>query len=179
MTCAACGSVLAQDVRFCPHCGAPVASPPPGYNYQPGPPPPYTRVARNLQPLGILWLVYAGLRTMTGLLGVVFLHGLFGVRHYNYSGLGSGWGPFGSSWLAALWPMALGTLLISVGVSVLVGCALLTRQSWARVLAIIFGIIALIHFPLGTALGIYTLWVLVPRASGEEYDALAYFHRQG
>jgi hypothetical protein len=39
--------------------------------------------------------------------------------------------------------------------------------------AIIAAIFALIKFPLGTALGIYTLWVLAPGASGLEYDAIA------
>jgi hypothetical protein len=39
--------------------------------------------------------------------------------------------------------------------------------------AIIAAILALIKFPFGTALGIYTLWVLAPGASGLEYDAIA------
>ena len=29
-------------------------------------------------------------------------------------------------------------------------------------------------FPLGTALGIYTLWVLLPEESGAEYDRLTH-----
>jgi hypothetical protein len=37
------------------------------------------------------------------------------------------------------------------------------------VVAIVFGCIALIHFPFGTALGIYTLWVLLPAESEQEY----------
>jgi hypothetical protein len=133
--------------------------------------------------LGILWLVYAGLRALTGLLGMVFLHGIFGSHSNNGWAYGWGsfghtaWGPFSHVWMA-FWPLAFSSILIGAGIAVLVGCALLTRQSWARVLAIIFGIIALIHFPLGTALGIYTLWVLVPRASGEEYAALAYFRHR-
>jgi ABC-type glycerol-3-phosphate transport system permease component len=77
-------------------------------------------------------------------------------------------------WLDSLWPMALFSIMMSVGCTVLTGYALLTRQPWGRVLAIIFAIFALIHFPLGTALGIYTLWVLAPRYSGDEYTALAY-----
>jgi hypothetical protein len=31
----------------------------------------------------------------------------------------------------------------------------------------------LVKIPFGTALGIYTLWVLAPMASGMEYDAIA------
>jgi hypothetical protein len=40
------------------------------------------------------------------------------------------------------------------------------------VLAIIFGILALFHPLLGTALGIYTLYVMAPSLSGAEYDAM-------
>ena len=86
-----------------------------------------------------------------------------------------GWSPFGRMWLDGLWPMASFSLMVNVGCILLTGYALLTRQPWGRVLAIIFGVIALIHFPLGTALGIYTLWVLAPRTSGDQYAAaLAY-----
>jgi ABC-type glycerol-3-phosphate transport system permease component len=134
---------------------------------------PYDRVSRNIQILGALWLVFAGLRAVTGLFGVLFLHGLFG-SHFGHSDFNLGWSPFGSMWLASLWPIALFSLIISVGCAVLTGYALLTRQPWGRVLAIVFGILALIHLPLGTALGIYTLWVLAPRLSGDEYASLAY-----
>jgi hypothetical protein len=41
------------------------------------------------------------------------------------------------------------------------------------VLAIVFGIIALLKIPFGTALGIYTLWVLAPSAGGLEWQELS------
>jgi hypothetical protein len=175
MNCSACGNTLAPDARFCPRCGAHTLVTP-----QPGPPYPVTpvilsdnRVARNIHGLGILWLVYAGMRVFSGLFGVMILHGLFG-SHFGNSDFNLGWSPFGSMWLASLWPMALFSLLTSVCCILLTGYALLTRQPWGRVLAIVFGVLALIHLPLGTALGIYTLWVLAPRESGDEYAALAY-----
>ena len=40
------------------------------------------------------------------------------------------------------------------------GWGLLRRASWARVLVLILGCINLLNFTFGTALGIYTLWVL-------------------
>jgi ABC-type glycerol-3-phosphate transport system permease component len=110
------------------------------------------------------------------LVGVLFLHGLFG-SHFGHSDFNLGWSPFGRVWMDSLWPMALFSLIVSVGCIVLTGYALLTRQPWGRVLAIIFGVIALIHFPLGTAVGTYTLWVLAPRLSGDQYAALAYAQR--
>lgn len=41
------------------------------------------------------------------------------------------------------------------------GFGLLKFRPWARVLAIILGVLNILSFPLGTALAIYTLWVLL------------------
>jgi hypothetical protein len=54
-----------------------------------------------------------------------------------------------------------------------VGISLLARKPWGRVLGIVVAILSLVKFPVGTALGIYTLWVLAPAESGLEYDAIA------
>lgn len=43
---------------------------------------------------------------------------------------------------------------------IVIGWGLLNYKGWARILGIIFGIINLINFPIGTAIGIYSLWVL-------------------
>jgi len=50
---------------------------------------------------------------------------------------------------------------------------LLQRENWARIFALVMGFIALLNVPLGTALGVYTLWVLLPSQSDDEYQALA------
>ena len=44
--------------------------------------------------------------------------------------------------------------------SVVGGIGLLLKKGWARILVIIVSIIYLLAFPLGTALGVYGLWVL-------------------
>jgi hypothetical protein len=67
----------------------------------------------------------------------------------------------------------LGILLGFFGILHLVlAWGLFERQPWARALGLALGILALIRFPLGTALGIYTLWVLAPEQSSREYDRL-------
>jgi hypothetical protein len=38
---------------------------------------------------------------------------------------------------------------------------LLRRKNWGRILAIIVGVLDLANFPIGTAIGIYSLWVLL------------------
>jgi hypothetical protein len=131
------------------------------------------RVSRNLHTLGTLWLCYAALRFLAGIFGLLFLHGILG-RHFGHSDFNFGWSPFGRMWMDSLWPIAMFSIMMSVGCTLLTGYALVTRQPWGRILAIVFGIFALFHFPLGTALGIYTLWVLGPRICGDEYAAIAY-----
>ena len=49
------------------------------------------------------------------------------------------------------------------------GIGLLKGKSWGRMLAMIVGLFHLFNFPLGTALGAYTLWVLL------QGSAAAYF----
>lgn len=44
--------------------------------------------------------------------------------------------------------------------SIFGGYGLLKRKEWARVLIIVLSFIDLLSFPFGTALGIYSLWVL-------------------
>ena len=63
--------------------------------------------------------------------------------------------------------------LVIAGVGIAAGSGLLMRQSWARMLTIVFGAISLIDIPLGTALGIYTLWVLLPAESEQEYRTMS------
>ena len=67
-------------------------------------------------------------------------------------------------------PSARDSILASIGALcfflpgviayVLAGYGLLKYKSWARILAIILAILNLILFPIGTALGIYTLVIM-------------------
>ena len=43
--------------------------------------------------------------------------------------------------------------------SIIAGIGLLYKQPWAMILALILGCFKLFSFPIGTALGIYTIWV--------------------
>jgi hypothetical protein len=44
---------------------------------------------------------------------------------------------------------------------IIAGIGLLKRRSWARILILILSCIDLIEIPFGTALGVYSLWVLL------------------
>jgi len=50
--------------------------------------------------------------------------------------------------------------LISVP-GIIGGIGILKRKSWARILVMILGFLNLLNIPIGTAVGIYTIWVLM------------------
>ena len=49
--------------------------------------------------------------------------------------------------------------------SIIAGLGLQRRKNWARILTIILSVLNLLNFPLGTALGGYSLWVLLNEQS--------------
>jgi hypothetical protein len=60
----------------------------------------------------------------------------------------------------------VGGLVVLVSVpGVVAGIGLLSFKSWARILAIILSILNLPGFPIGTLLGIYSLWALLDSES--------------
>ncbi len=185
MVCQSCGSPVAPDVHFCPKCGAQVGvaaavnpgscPPPPVYpSVYAGRPP---RVQRNLQMLGILWCVFGVFRVVSGLIGIFVMHQ---VAEHRFDAYGNGWARhthtyvlFWPHWMAAFLPLIAVITAVGAILAFITGYALLTRQSWGRVLAIVVAVLSLLKFPIGTALGIYTLWVLAPSTSGVEYDTIA------
>jgi len=176
MVCHACGAPVADGVHFCTKCGAQVVAAQPMYAAYPPPAVPMfvSRVQRHLQTLGILWCVFAAYRILGGLMG------MFALRMFTMRGFGADWpfnnhyhGGFGPQWMSALLPFIAIYTVAMAALAVLVGYSLLTRRPWGRTLAVIVGVLTLFKPLLGTALGIYTLWVLAPGASGLEYDAIA------
>lgn len=58
--------------------------------------------------------------------------------------------------------VSLGSFLIFVSIPGLIaGVGLLKHKNWARILTLIISAIDLLNIPFGTALGIYSIWVLV------------------
>jgi len=174
MVCQMCGTSVAEGLHFCSKCGAQVVAAQPVYQ-QPPPMPMYVpRVQRHLQTLGFLWCAFGAYRIIGGLIGMAVL------RVITLRGFGGDWpfgnhyhGGFGPEWMGSLLPfIALYTIVVSA-LALFVGFSLLTRRPWGRVLAIVVGILTLLKPILGTALGIYTLWVMAPATSGFEYDAIA------
>lgn len=72
----------------------------------------------------------------------------------------------------ALWGLVAVLLLaLLAGGAIGAGAGLLSRQAWARPLALVVTVASLVLFPFGTAYGIYGLWVLTRDGVEEELDA--------
>ncbi len=52
----------------------------------------------------------------------------------------------------------------------LAGYGILKRRPWSRVLGIVVGTLDLPLFPIGTVIGVYTLWVLLDREALDYFD---------
>ena len=77
-------------------------------------------------------------------------------------------------WVLTLVGTTVGLLMAALGLpGVIAGYGLLTRKPWARILAIVVGILNLVNVPVGTAIGLYTLWVLTQPAATEYFTAPA------
>jgi hypothetical protein len=137
-------------------------------------PPMYVpRVQQHVQTLGIMWCVFGAYRVLTGIIGAMFL---FGMSRPGFLGSFGGHGDFPmipAAWMGAVASLVVVISLIFAALSFAVGFALMNRKPWGRTLAIVAAILQLIKIPFGTALGIYTLWVLIPAASSAEYEAIA------
>jgi hypothetical protein len=84
-------------------------------------------------------------------------------------------GPAGASaWLRPFLSVIALVIAAKAAVGFLTGWGLLHREPWARMLTIVLAFLALFHVPFGTALGIYTLWVLLPAESDAEYREQAH-----
>ncbi len=53
------------------------------------------------------------------------------------------------------------------------GIGLLKRKEWARILVLILGFLNLLNFPLGTLLGVYTIWALMKEEATEYFRSYA------
>jgi hypothetical protein len=156
MFCARCGTQLQPDLPACPQCGRRIGDPVSAIAQ--------SRLERHLHTLSILWMAIGGLFFIPGVVLMIIGSSVHFVLHDREF--------FG----AALGPLIMyvigGSLLIMAAGGVCVGLGLKQRRPWARAAALILGVLAIFHPPLGTALGIYTLWVLLADEGGDEYRYL-------
>lgn len=177
MYCDRCGTSLSPTSRFCSSCGKQVVEgtisgssmfdagfQEPGRLCYGG----EDRVRRNIHRLATLWLVNGVLR----LLLVLWLYGAGRVYPFPHFGPMRMWMfPF---WQSAAWDSILLILGLFGVAHLFLAWGLYERHPWARYLGLVLGFFALVRVPFGTALGIYTIWVLLPESSSREYERLAH-----
>jgi hypothetical protein len=128
-----------------------------------------SRVRDHIRLVGILWVAYSSLHVVAGVAMLVVAQTLFGrIIH-----IPNGPPPEMTMWLRPLISFFGWLILAKAAAGFLAGWGLLQKEEWARIVALVVGFISLLSVPLGTALGIYTLWVLLPSQSDDEYKALA------
>jgi hypothetical protein len=183
MYCDGCGAPITSGGQYCSKCGKAILPGGTGqargqfigqgggtagaYNAGDG------RVRRNLRTVAMLWMI-SGILRLTGIAWMM----IFGTMIFpSMRNWGGGAWPFGGRWglgfpfVGGLFSVAIFLGLFGV-LHLILAWGLFERQPWARILGLVIGFLALVRFPLGTALGIYTLWVLLPESSGREYDRM-------
>lgn len=172
MFCSACGGTLVPGQAFCPQCGRPVAAgataspiPPaavPGFQFE------LNNFAGKIRALSVVWFIYGGLSLVLGFVGLAFANAMFHGRF--------GWwmhGPMPPMWLGpAILHLAWVMIIVRTGLALIAGWGLMERAPWGRIVAIVAAIVNLIKFPFGTALGIWTLVMLVGYRNSTLYDQL-------
>ena len=152
MYCVRCGTVLQQGQAFCAGCGN-TAGPVPLM-------PVRSRLAGHMRLLAILWFAHSAFRLIPGIAIILMF--------------GSGFIPPGMPEFVIPIVQTVGFLFIGfAAIGLIVGWGLLERQPWARTLALVLAVIGLFEPPFGTALGVYTFWVLLPAKSEEEFRQTA------
>lgn len=155
MYCVSCGAALRPGEAFCGSCGRATAPARPAA--------PANRVSSNRRLLGILWLAISALRLVPGIVLLVIFGG---------GGPLPGDFPNLPVFVLGIIQIAAYCFLAFATFGLLAGWGLLTSEPWSRMLAIVLGFLNLIEVPFGTALGIYTLWVLLPAESEAEFRQL-------
>jgi len=126
------------------------------------------RVQGHVHLLGIMWLAFSAFNAVGGVVLYILANTLF--AHLHEMGAPPE-APVG--FLRPLVSVIGIFILAKAAVGFIAGWGLLQREPWARVVALVLAFISLFHIPFGTAIGVYTMWVLLPGQSQQEYDALA------
>jgi len=157
MFCDGCGAAVQPGQAFCSKCGKRFPAPVTEMQQRPG------RVQRHVHLLAIFWFAISAFNAMIGAVLYILANTLLA------PGGSAGAPPF-------LRPLLSVVAIIVLGGSALgfsAGWGLMHHEPWARVLTLVLAFLVLfINIPVGTAVGVYTMWVLLPGESEQEYEAL-------
>jgi hypothetical protein len=168
--CEQCGKQLDDTARFCGACGKSTAS---GAIREIPLPAASESLRGQVRVLGILWAIYSPFRMLLAVGNVVFMRALLPMfikmapQDANFD-------------FAPIFRMMSGFYVFTAVFAVAAGAlgiwaawALLRHEKSGRTLALIIAFVSLISIPFGTALGVYTLVVLLPKTADVTYKQLA------
>jgi hypothetical protein len=161
MFCDGCGAAVQPGQAFCGRCGKQIVGPVSPVYPMPG------RVKQHILLLGILWFAMSALNAVAGLILLVVSDALIPRLHQMGAPQ-----EMPTSFLSTLLSIIGVIVLAKAACGFLAGWGLTQREGWARVLALVLAFISLFNIPFGTALGVYTMWVLLPGQSQQEYDEI-------
>ena len=167
MFCDRCGNALEPGQAFCSKCGKQVVGQIPAGQIPAAPAYP-GRVQQHVHLLAILWFALSALNALGGIFLVILGTTLF--PHLREMKDVPPDLPVG--FFSALFSTIGILILAKAAVGFIAGRGLLHYDSWGRVIALVLAFISLVNIPFGLAIGIYTLWVLLPAPSQQEYDSL-------
>jgi len=153
MYCVRCGKTMTESEAFCSACGKRVRDIPLM--------PTQGRIGGHVRLLGIFWIALSAFRIVPAIVLTAILNA------------SPDFPPGAPEFVHAILEVVAAFLFVGGAVGILAGVGLLNRASWARMLAIILGCVGLVDMPFGTALGAYTLWVLLPAQSEQEYQQIS------
>ena len=161
MFCDGCGAEVQPGQPFCSRCGKQIVGS--VISMQPS----RSRVQQHIHLVGILWLAISALNVVGGVVLYILANTLFAHMH----DLGAPEAP--TAFLRPLLSVVAILILAKAAFGFMAGWGLLKREPWARILTLVLAFLALVNVPFGTALGVYTLWVLLPGTAEHDYEALA------
>jgi hypothetical protein len=116
-------------------------------------------MASHVDFVGLLFIVWGALTALIGLSTLALAIGAFSLM--TSPGRSAGGGQFALGLTAAAFT-TLALIAIFWGAAhITIGVPVRRHKSWARLLALMLGSVDLMLLPYGTALGIYSLWVLL------------------
>jgi hypothetical protein len=168
--CSGCGQALVPGQGICPQCGRPAVAPVPpvpGMVFQ------LANYTAKVKALSVVWFIYAAFSLLTGIAGLAFanafLSGHFGPWMHGPWASGS----LPPEWLGpAVMHFAWLILVARAGLALVAAWGLMERAQWGRIVAIVAAFLILLKFPFGTALGIWTLVVLMGYRNTTLYEQL-------
>ncbi len=111
---------------------------------------------RHISLIGILWIIFGGLSLTFGFLGFLLLFGISFIPDM---------GPEAPFILRTVGSIAVFFFALLGLPKIFAGIGLLKKKEWGRILTLIVSFISLLNIPFGTALGIYSIIILVKEES--------------